>query len=61
MTVGGTRQVTDHTRLRGKWSTTGVLALALEVAGEKSSVQLTTEVNTVSGEPKFGATINLSP
>ena len=61
MTVGGTRQVTDHTRLRGKWSTTGVLALALEVAGEKSTVQLTTEVNTVSGEPKFGATINLSP
>ena len=60
MTLGGTRQLTDRTRLRGKWNTNGVLGLALEVAGEKSSMQLTTEWNTNSGSPSFGTTINLS-
>jgi len=61
MTLGGTRQLTDATRLRGKWNTTGVLALALEVAGDKSSLSFTTEWDTTRGEPNFGVTINLSP
>lgn len=61
MTVGGTRQVTEHTRLRGKWGTTGVLAMALEISSEKSALTLTSEVNTSGGlDPKFGATLNLS-
>lgn len=39
----------------------GVLALALEVAGDKSSLSFTTEWDTTRGEPNFGVTINLSP
>lgn len=35
LTLGGTRELSEQTRLRGKWGTHGVLALALEVAGDK--------------------------
>jgi hypothetical protein len=64
LTVGGTRELSDHTRLRGKWGTSGVLALALEVAGEKSSATLVAEMNAKPDQPlapKFGATIALNP
>ena len=64
MTAGGTRQMTEHTRLRGKWGTSGILALALEVASEKSSLTLTTELDCSGAaglSPKFAATLNLSP
>ena len=48
--------------VRGKWGTTGVLALALEVAGEKSSLTFVSEVSTTGSlSPKFGATLSLSP
>ena len=62
LTAGGTRQLTESTRLRGKWGTQGILALALEVAGEKSSLTLVSEVHSSGAlNPKFGATLNLSP
>ena len=64
MTLGGTRQLSDTLRLRGKWGTTGILALALEVSGEKSSVTLVAETSTLpnaTAPPKFGATVVLSP
>ena len=35
LTIGGTRQISERARVRGKWGTSGVLAFALEVAGEK--------------------------
>ena len=38
MTVGGTRKISEHGRVRGKWNTAGVLALALEVAGDKCAL-----------------------
>ena len=45
-----------------KWGTSGVLALALEVAGEQSSLTLVSEVKTSGAlRPKFGATLSLSP
>jgi len=62
MTAGGTRQIGPGTRLRGKWGTTGVLALALEVAGDRSSITFVSEVRTVGAlSPRFGATVNLAP
>jgi len=63
MAAGGTRMISDSTRLRGKWGTTGVLALALETAVDKSSVNLVAEINALPGQPlapKFGATVSLS-
>ena len=42
----------------------GILALALEVASEKSSLTLTTELDCSGAgglSPKFAATLNLSP
>ena len=62
LTAGGTRQLSESARLRGKWGTRGVLALALEVAGEKSSLTLVSEMSS-SGSlaPRFGATLSLSP
>ena len=59
LAVGGTRQLSDHARLRGKWGTQGLLALALEVAGDKSSMTFSTELS--SSAPKFGVTVALSP
>ena len=42
--------------------TTGLLAMALELAGDKSSLTLVTEVNSSGAlNPKFGATLSLSP
>jgi len=62
LTAGGTRQLSEHCRVRGKWGTSGILALALELAGEKSSVTLVSEVRTSGAlAPKFGATLSLSP
>ena len=62
MTAGGTRQLSESARVRGKWGTQGVLALALEVAGDKSSLTLVSEVNSSGAlNPKFGATLSLSP
>lgn len=62
LTVGGTRQLSESKRLRGKYSTTGILAMALELAGERSQLSLVTEVSTAGAlNPKFGATLNLSP
>jgi len=63
MTAGGTRQLSEHSKLRGKWGTTGVLALALETAIDKSSVSLVAEINARPSQPlvpKFGATVSLS-
>jgi hypothetical protein len=62
LTAGGTRQLSESSRLRGKWGTQGLLAVALELAGEKSQLSLVTEVAT-SGplNPKFGCTLNLAP
>lgn len=62
LTAGGTRQISDSARIRGKWGTTGLMAVALEVAGERSQLSLVTEISS-SGplNPKFGATLNLSP
>ena len=62
LTAGGTRQLSESSRLRGKWGTQGLLAMALEVAGERSQLSLVTEVSTAGPlNPKFGATLNLSP
>ena len=62
LTVGGTRQLTDSSRLRGKWGTQGLLAVALEVAGEKSQLSLVTEVAPSGAlNPKFGVNLNLAP
>lgn len=63
MTAGGTRQLAANTRLRGKYGTSGVLALALETAVNTSSVSLVAEINTRPSQPlapKVGATISLS-
>lgn len=64
LSCGGTRQLSPHARLRGKYGTTGVLALALELAGEKSSFTIVSEAQTTGDKgfaPKFGATLSLSP
>jgi len=62
LTAGGTRQLSDSARLRGKWGTQGVLAFALEMAGEKSSLTFTTELKTEGAlAPKFGAQLSMTP
>lgn len=62
MWLGGTRQLNDSTRLRGKWSTRNLLSLALEVSGDRSAVTIQTETSTAGPlAPKFGATLTLSP
>lgn len=64
MKLGGSRQLSESTRLRGMYGTRGVLALALEMAADHSTVNLAAEFNTKAGAglaPKFGATISLSP
>mmetsp|Transcript_71074 Transcript_71074/g.118125 ORF Transcript_71074/g.118125 Transcript_71074/m.118125 type:complete len:356 (+) Transcript_71074:101-1168(+) len=63
MWFGGTRQL-EGSKLKGKWSTTGVLGLAVELLGDKSSLTLCVEANSNPGEclsPKFGASLQLSP
>jgi len=61
LTAGGTRQLTDRTRLRGKWGTSNVLALALEVAADKGTFTLVSEMNTAGAPaPKFSAMLNLN-
>lgn len=64
MWIGGTRQVSESVRLRGTWATTGLLSLALEMAGHRSALTLSASANTVPAEglaPRFGATLQLSP
>lgn len=63
LSVGGSRQLSDKYRLRGKWSTTGVLGLALEQQAEKSALTLSCEMDTTPGKglsPKFGFVVQLS-
>lgn len=64
LTAGGTRTLSETSRLRSKFATTGVLGLALEVAGTKSNITFTTEANALPGaplNPRFGAAVSLSP
>jgi len=69
LSAGGTRKIDESTRLRGKFNTTGVLALALEmsghkdvpIVGDKANLTLTSEVSSVGPlNPKVGATLQLS-
>lgn len=62
LSAGGTRQLSDTARLRGKWGTNGLLALALEMAGERSSLALVSEVHCSGAlSPKFGASLSVQP
>ena len=62
--MGGSRKLSDAHRLRGRWATNGVLGVALECASEHSMLSVCAQVNSTPGkdlEPKFGATIQISP
>ena len=61
LTAGGSREVAPGAKLRGKWGTTGILAMALELSGDKSQLTFATEVNSIGPlNPKFGLNLNLS-
>uniref|UniRef100_A0A7S0LP02 Uncharacterized protein n=1 Tax=Coccolithus braarudii TaxID=221442 RepID=A0A7S0LP02_9EUKA len=57
--MGGSREIRPGLRLRGKWSTTGVLGMALEMPADKGSLTLSIET-APSRDPKFGATVQIS-
>ena len=63
LTAGGTRSLDGGKRLKGRVTTDGILALALDVAAEASSLTLCAELGLTPSAPpaRFGATISLSP
>jgi len=61
MAVGGSGLVRPGMRMRGRFTTKGVLGMALELPTEKSNLTLSMEIGSDGREPKFGATVQLSP
>ena len=63
MSIGGSRQLEGGNKVRAKWTTSGLLGIALEVVSEKTSLTLSTEVDSTPGKalcPKFGAVLSLN-
>eukprot|EP00324_Dicrateria_rotunda_P000233 CAMPEP_0206167436 /NCGR_PEP_ID=MMETSP1474-20131121/28225_1 /ASSEMBLY_ACC=CAM_ASM_001110 /TAXON_ID=97495 /ORGANISM="Imantonia sp., Strain RCC918" /LENGTH=379 /DNA_ID=CAMNT_0053572083 /DNA_START=39 /DNA_END=1176 /DNA_ORIENTATION=+ len=71
LSMGGTRKLSDTTRLRGRLTTQSVISVALEVCGspdtplvgEKAVLNLCCEANMAPSrplDPKLGATLQLS-
>ena len=63
LTAGGTRALDGGKRVKGRVTTAGILALALDVAADASSLTLCAELGiTPSAAPaRFGATVSLNP
>jgi len=60
---GGSRQLGSN-RLRGRYSTNGLLGLALDVCSDRSVLSLIAQVDSTPGKslsPSFGATVQLMP
>ena len=63
MSTGRSRQLSEAQRLMARWTTQGILGLALEQSGEKSVLSLCGEVDSTPGRPlnpKFGVTLQMS-
>ena len=63
LSFGGSRQLHEGVRFHGRWSSSGVLGLALEVSGPQSRLCLFSEANPsgVDLSPKFGISVDLTP
>ena len=63
MSILASGQLGAGKRVKGRWSTRGVVGLALELSGEASQLSLQCELDASGAKapPKFGATLQLSP
>lgn len=63
LTLAGARQLSEAQRLKARWNTQGLLALALEQAGQKHMLSFIGEVDTSPNatglSPKFGVNLQL--
>ena len=63
LTLAGARQLSETQRLKARWSTQGLLGVALEQAGQKHMISFIGEVDTSPAaaglSPKFGVNLQL--